>query len=263
MSKRFTEVMEYQIFDKDQNLIKDYKAVVDVKDPTRVLSIVGKDYKIAQHDEVFDLVEKSCSDLSLVNKMNGIELRDGRRLRVDVTFPEVTQSIAGESIQMWAALDNSHDGSTGLRLEVNAYIPQTDCTVYCTKSEIISDKMSKFYHRHTKGLEVEVLDRTISKGIEVFQNEMAKEFNQLAATPLTSMSAKAFIQELIDTKSCKIARKYLDMISEAIEVAGSRLTNAWAFYSMISSILTKEVASIDNRRNNARELLSKIKRHSF
>jgi hypothetical protein len=237
MGTQFKRAKEIDIFDANGNKWEGKKGLVNEANEQERFEIVGVGYKIAQHDEVFEIVDKALNDLQIVHKTSTLEMKEGARLRIDLKFPEIVHTIAEEKIQLWATFDNSYDQSTGLRLEINAYMERTEANLYC--SEVISEKLNRYYHRHTKGLEVGMLEGTISKGIEIFQSEIGKEFNQLAATTITGMGAKAFISDLIENKSCKTARKYLDMISEAITNAEDRLTTAWALYSLVSSILTK------------------------
>lgn len=258
---KFKRAIEIEIFDADGNKWEGQKGLVNEEDKLDRFAIVGVGYKIAQHEEVYDIVMKALLDLKIENIATTEDMNNGARLRIDLKFPEIVHSIAGEQMQLWATFDNSYDGSTGLRLEVNAYMPKTDTNLYC--SEIISAKLNRYYHRHTKGLEVGMLEGTIEKGIEIFQKEMSKEFEQLVETPVTSMYAVAFIEDLIEHKKSKVAKKYLQLILEALVATNGRILNAWQLYCLISSVLTKEVSSIDLRKNNARDLLSKIKAHNW
>lgn len=257
----FKRAKEIEIFDANGKKWEGQKGLVNEADELDRFAIVGVGYKIAQHNEVFDIVDKALVDLKIEHKTTTQEMKDGARLRIDLKFPEIVHSIAGEKIILWATFDNSYDSSTGLRLEINAFMERTETNLYC--SEVISEKLNKYYHRHTKGLEIGMLEGTISKGVEIFQNEMGKEFQQLVETSLDAMEARALFNELIESKSCKTAKKYLEMISEALKGAGDRINNAWVLYSLVSSILTKEVASVDLRKNNARELLNKIKKNKW
>jgi len=250
--------MELKIKDENGAEWVGVKGLVNEVDTLDRFAIVGVGYKIAQHDDVFEIVNKALEDLSIKTITATTEMNDGARLRIDLKFPEITHSIAEEQLQLWATFDNSYDGSTGLRLEINAYLPATETNLYC--SEIISEALNKYYHKHTKGLEIGMLEGTISKGIEIFQDKMKKEFEMLVATRLTPDQAKEFIVELLEDKKVKTAKKYLQMIHENI---GERITDAWRFYTLIASILTKEVASVDIRKNNARELLKHISKQKW
>lgn len=255
---KFKRAKEIDIFDADGKQWVGQKGLVNEADTLDRFGIVGVGYKIAQHDEVAEIVEKALEDLKIEHNTDTLELKNGARVRINLKFPEITHTIAGDKIQLWAAFDNSYDSSTGLRLEINAYIPVYNSEVYC--SEIVTDELNRYYHRHTKGLEVGMLDGTIAKGIELFQTKIGKEFEDLYNTELSPSSARVFIQELMEDKKVKTAKKYLNLILEGIS---DRVTNAWTFYTMISSILTKEVESIDVRKNCARELLVKIKKHKW
>ena len=258
---QFKRAKTIKLFNELGNEITEYKAVVDEANVEQVFSIVGNGYKIAQHDEVLDIITKAVEDLKIAyntrTTLMGNCKKEGARLRIDLNFPENYHTIAGEKIQLWATFDNSYDLSTGLRLEVNARIERTDTSLYC--SEVISDQLNKHYHKHTKGLEIKVLEGTIAKGIEIFQNNIGKEFQELVETPLSILEARSFIKGLIESKEKGVAKKYLESISSALSNT-DKVTSAWGLYSLISSILTKEVTSVDTRKNNARFLLNLIKR---
>ena len=259
----------------EQILLTNYKVIVNENDVNEQFSVVSRTYKIAQHKEVGEIIEKALNDLNTEYKLDAFEVgntekKQGHRMRADIKFPTISHSIAGEKIILWATFDNSYDQSTGLRLEVNAYMPNTDTSVYCG-SEFVCEGIEKFYHRHTKGLEVGMLEGTISKGIKEFQKKVGEEFTELANTPCTGDQAKRFIDNLIslkgsenekESKKVKIAMKYLESIKTALG-DGSSIHNAWNLYSLISKVLGKEVESVDLRRGNARELLNKIKTAHF
>jgi hypothetical protein len=257
----FKRAKEVKIFDEKGNEWLGQKGLVNEANEWDRFAIVGTGYKIAQHDEVYEIVDKALNDLKIEHKTSTLEMNEGARLRIDLKFPEIVHSIAGEQIQLWATFDNSYNSSTGLRLEINAYMPVTDTNLYC--SEVISEKMNKYYHRHTKGLEVGMLEGTISRGIEIFQKEIGKEFDELVNMPVNAMDAAAFFSEMLENKTVKTAKKYLVRIIEALGNVGDKVNTAWGLYSLVSSILTKEVASVDLRRNNARELLSRIKKNKW
>lgn len=258
MTNKFKQAKEIDIFDANGKKWEGQKGLVNADDELDRFAIVGVGYKIAQHEEVYDIVEKALVDLKVEHNTRTTEMKNGARLRIDLMFPEITHTIAGEKIQLWASFDNSYDSSTGLRLEINAYIPAYETSLYC--SEVVTDELNRYYHRHTKGLEVGMLDGTISKGIELFQTRIGKEFEDLLNTPISMNEAKAFIQELLEDKKVKTAKKYLEKIEENIS---DRITNGWVFYTLVSSILTKEVESVDVRKNNAREILGKIKKQKW
>ena len=258
---KFRTVKLVQTYDENKLEFPESKAIVS-DDADRIhYAMVGNGYKIAQHDEVLDIITKAVEETKIAynirTKLMGSAKKVDARLRIDLNFPETYHTIAGEKIQLWATFDNSHDLSTGLRLEVNARIESTDTNLYC--SEFISDQLNKHYHKHTKGLEIKVLEGTIAKGIEIFQNNIGKEFQELVETPLSILEARSFIKGLIESKEKGVAKKYLESISSALSNT-DKVTSAWGLYSLISSILTKEVTSVDTRKNNARFLLNLIKR---
>lgn len=253
---------EIDIFDANGNKWEGSKGIVNEADELDRFAIVGEGYKIAQHEEVIGMINQSLTDLNLDNKMAIEEMNEGARLRVNLNFPQVYHTIAEERVILWATFDNSYDSSTGLRLEINAKIEHSSNCLYV--SEAICEQLNRHYHRHTKGLNVEELEGTVQKGIEIFQNEIGKEFQKLADTPIKGIEAKLWIEKLLSSKKkSKVAKKYLECIKEAIDKNDSKLNSAWALYSLISSILTKDIPSVDLRRNNARELLREVKNYGW
>src|ERR1017187_7593445 len=104
--------MEVRIINKEtQNEAKNYKMIVDVKNPDKIFSVVSNDYKIVQHADVVKIISEAITDLGFEFKIKNTEMgakgKEGGRLRSELKFPQVTSSIAGEKIQLWASLDNS------------------------------------------------------------------------------------------------------------------------------------------------------------
>ena len=263
MDNNFKRAKEIEIFDGNGKKWEGMKGLVNEANELNRFAIVGEGYKVVQHQEVMDIIAKALEDLKLNTKTTTIEMKDGARLRINLNFPEIQHSIAGEKLEMWASFDNSYDSSTGLRLEVNAYLPITETNLYC--SEVVSEALNRYYHKHTKGLEVSMLEGTINKGVELFQTKIKAEFENLLSIPVNALQAKAFIQEMIEGKTVKTAKKYLEMVLESLNNpnVSDKLHNAWGFYTLISRIFTKEVASIDTRKNNSREMLNRIKNNKW
>jgi len=196
----FKRAKEIPIFDDQGRRWLGQKGLVNEANEEERFSIVGEGYKVIQHDEVAEVIEKALEDLKLDHTITPKLINEGIRVSLDLHFPTIQQSIAGENLKMWASFDNSYNCTTGLRLEVNAFLPETNDYVY---SAVVSETLNRYYHKHTKGLSIDVFEGTLNKGIELFQTKIKEEFESLANTAITAMQAREFIKELVEKKEIK------------------------------------------------------------
>ena len=225
-----------------QQEAKKWKGLVDADNVSQQWNIVGKNYKVAQHDDVADTVSKALEDLGLKPEVIPQVHNNGARLHIGLRFPEIKLGLGTDTVSMVAYFDNSYDSTTGLRLEIGAY--QDDCIIY------IGGNYSKYYHRHTKGLQVSALERSISKGIETFQGKVKTQLESLVNTVVDPLALSGWLNDQInkvddeDSTRHKAASvipiKYLKAIQDRfVEVRGN-MTNLWSVYNMVCQTLNKE-----------------------
>ena len=133
---------------------------------------VTNGYKIAQHEDVISIIEEALKDLKFNHNMTFDIMNDGCRINVKINFPDVKLDLlseCGEMLYMRISTDNSYDCTTGLRFQLGAY----------TGSNIrlhLSDRFSKHYHKHTKGLDITDVEKALTDGVKNFQEKVKNVF---------------------------------------------------------------------------------------
>jgi hypothetical protein len=221
-----------------------WKGIANAANTNEVFAIVGKEYKIAQHSEVFELVTDAIRDNSLNADVSILELNDGARIHGKIAFPDLKFDVNGRTITMRMTFDNSYNYTTGVRMIVGALSERNGIVYY------IRERFSTFYHRHTKGLDINDITKKVQKGVEVFQNKIQDKFNKYAATNINPAKIEDFINECITDDV--IPQTYLKSILEHSRNAN----NQFDLYSASCEVLTKEMneTSIDRQR----ELMAKM-----
>jgi len=245
---------EVQIVYKDDNgnekTWQEAKGLVNEENENQRFSIVGVGYKVAQHEEVNEMVEESIKELGLNHNTNIITMDDGARIRIKVDFNDVKFRIDETDIVLRVNYDNSYNCTTGLRLIVEGIHGRT---VF-----ILPDNIGQYYHRHTKGLNLKDLIKKLEKGIETFKTKAKATFEKFLATSMTNNSALAWLDDLItkaekdESKSKHVPIKYLKLIR--IKVNKEGVNTVWDLYKCISEVLTQEIESVDTRKTHATKL---------
>lgn len=231
-----------------------HKGIVNVADADQIFDVVGIDYKIAQHDEVMETIEKSLVDLGFTNTQNVKEIDDGARIHINIRFPEIKLDVlgTGDYIHMRASVDNSYNSTTGLRLDVGA-IKKDDVYLY------VGERFSHYYHRHTKGMNLTNLEDSIRKGIETFQTKIKAEFENMASTVVDPLAISGWLNKLMDDKTKKIPVKYLEKIKDIFSTVRASITNVWSLYNLVCEVLGGEELSLDRRKQLCQTMLNGMK----
>ena len=264
---RFVEAKEISLYSqeninsKHNALAPKYKGICNAANPEQIFNVVGMGYKIAQHDEVYDAVEATVRDLGLKAKVKTLELDDGARLRMQLTFPDLAIKIGdpqlNDLVSFRMTFDNSYNATTGLRGMIDGE------RLACLNGMKVADNFSTYYHRHTKGLDVNALIPTIEKGIEVFQTKIKDKWESYYNTKIDPIKARNFLEQCSEDKI--ISQKYLEMMIKRMDFGGSveirgagQITNQWMLYNLVTEILTHECDSIDTGDRFAKKMDTKI-----
>jgi len=235
-----------KLFDENGNELKSYKAIANEEKETEIFSVVKNGYTIIQHQDVVDVVNDVIQDKNLDVIPQLIDLNDGGRLHMTVTFPKITLDVESNGIlaSLHCTYDNSYDGSTGLRLGVGARLGNT----------ILWIADSKYYHRHTKSVCVSDFSRKLDKGIESFQTKIKDHFMKMFKTPVIESSVLDFLDDIKDFKG--VTKTYVDSIIS--KVKQSSLKNKWQLYCLICEVISNEAGSIDVRDRQLKLLIGKM-----
>ena len=246
-NNKFPKAKEVKLFYNENNTaleVKRWKGLVNEDKVDQLFYIVGAGYKVAQHDEVHDVVEKALGEMGMEHKIVTQLMNDGARLRVGIHFPTVKLGIEGENLHMLSYFDNSYDCTTGLRYELCAY-QSGDYLVY------IGGNYSKYYHRHTKNLNVSEIENSIYKGVDVFQTKIKNEIESLVDTKIDTLVFSGWINSMINKPEGEksiIPIKYLEIIKAKFEEVRGSLKNLWNIYNLICKTLGAEELHVDRRQ---------------
>lgn len=242
---RFTQAIKKDLFDENGDMISKYKRVVNKDNFDQVFGIVTEGYKVIQHDDLDNTVNEIVKELELNINKRELQNEEGSRIRIEIRFPDEKLTIGDQKVSLQVVFDNSYNQTTGVRLDVLAYDGR--------RFYYIGERYSTFYHKHTKGLDIENLKSNLQKGINAFQEKFNEAFQKFLERPLSKQDAINVIDKWIDKKV--IAAKYLNMVKELIEtgsyeeiVVRDPVSNIWLFYNLISEVLSTKVASQDAQR---------------
>jgi len=129
----------------------DYKAIVR-EDSSKLISIQKKSYKLVSNLEVIEPVLSQLNNLTtdwIIDESHSF-VEDGR-MRLQVTFPELTLNDGRSDIALSLFIHNSYDGSEGVRMFWGAI------RGICSNGMVFGEVLAKFYARHTSGIVVDNL----------------------------------------------------------------------------------------------------------
>ena len=232
----------------------DMKGVVNEANEHESFNTVSDGYNIVQHQEIVDLVKKVLEDKNLKPRTSILELNHGGRIHIDLTFPEITLDVEdnGQAVPLKCTYDNSYDGSTGLRLEVGAESPSGKGFLWV--GDVVKALEDKYYHRHTKGVDIQKFEKKLEKGMESYQTKIKEHFKRMFKTPVTNQAATAFLDDVIDVKG--ISAKYVKSIQKEVNI--SSIKNKWQLYCIICDVISSEASSIDVRNRQLNLIINRL-----
>jgi len=251
-TNRFLVADELELFDSEGRNIQRWKGLVNKNNTEQIFNIVGRNYKIAQHDEVINAIEESISELELTHEETVIPMNDGARVHAIMTFPKIEQSLTnGEKLTMSVTFDNSYDSTTGLRMIVKAKTAKGHCL-------ITTDSHGKYYHKHTPGMDLKDLKKKLEKGIDAFNNNIMEQFEKMLSNKLDIAKVINFLDKCIKEKV--IAEKYLESIKSKLStVKAGDVDNQFTLYNIIAEVLSAQVESIDAQKRHMETMYNKVK----
>jgi len=244
-----------------------YKGLVNKENDKQLFAIVGAGYKVAQHDEVEKTIIDTVESQKIRYELKSMLMNEGARLYTDLIFPDLKIDMNGQGnfLNMRVTFDNSYDQTTGLRLNIGAFIPATRTIIY------LGESFSMSYQRHTKGMNVSNLAETIQKGVNTFQNKVRREFESMVATKVDIVLLREWCRAEVQAKEdstdyqLPIPAKYFTMIKNSFD--RTTITNVWEAYSLVCGILTLECdesngekrMSVDRFKQLSYKMLSTLK----
>ncbi len=164
LEKYMFPVEEKRVYSEDKNgsLSKtdDYKAIMRV-DTNSLVSIMQDTYHLVPNRDIImplmDQLESLDSSWIIDPSHSYVE---NSRMRLQVTFPDLTFSDGESDIALSLFLHNSYDGSEGVRMFWGAI------RGICTNGMVFGKVLSKYYSRHTSGIQIGNIKQQVEKTYE-------------------------------------------------------------------------------------------------
>jgi hypothetical protein len=165
LSKFMFPVTERKVYVEDflkgkLNKTAEYKAIFR-EDKNRLIAITKSTYKLVPNSEVI---------MPLIEELDKLTTRwiidpshtfvSDARMRIQISFPEITISDGRSDIALSLFLHNSYNQTEGIR----AYFG--GIRGICSNGMVFGEVLSKFYHRHTEGFRLKNLKEEIEKAYD-------------------------------------------------------------------------------------------------
>ena len=154
-------VQENNVFfegeDGNAVLAPSYKAITR-EDDGKLISVMSDTYKLVPNSEIIKPLMEQLANLD-----NRWYLDDthsfvaDNRMRLQVTFPELTFNDGRSDIALSLFIHNSYDGSEGIRMLWGAI------RGICSNGMVFGKVLAKFYGRHTKGINLNNLSEQLQQ----------------------------------------------------------------------------------------------------
>lgn len=209
---------------EDKKLIPfpQYKAI-SREDNGKLISIQSDSYKVISNAEIIKPLMEQLHTLDskwIIDPSHSF-VQDNR-MRLQVTFPDLTFNDDRSDIALSLFLHNSYDGSEGVRMFWGAI------RFICSNGMVFGKVLSKFYAKHTSGLRLDNLPEqvhqtydqipVIRERIEILQNiGVTKSLKESVEDQFGKKVAK-YIQEQPNPQNQWILYNYLTWyISHVVE----------------------------------------------
>jgi hypothetical protein len=258
MTNQFRVAKKIDLYKKDDNgNLVDWKMKGIVDEETGgYFNTVSDGYNIVQHADLVKIVTDALADrkLNAVTKIDDKIKDNGARLQIEMTFPDITLDIGndGQQVSLRLAYDNSHDGSTGLRLQVGARSPNSDGFLWV--GGVVKASEENYYHKHTKNVSVSEFEKKLDKGIESFQTKIKNHFLGMLKVKITNEYAEVFLDTCLSMKN--VSKTYIESIRAV--VAKNTIKNKWQLYCLICDVISKEASSLDVRDRHLALIIGKL-----
>jgi hypothetical protein len=208
--------------DLDVNFTTDYKSIIR-KDTNELISVMKDTYQLVPNSEVI---------LPLLDQLSSLDTKwhidpshsfvENNRMRLQVTFPDLLFHDGRSDIAMSLFIHNSYDGSEGVRMFWGAI------RGICSNGMIFGEVLSKYYARHTSGIQIENLKEQVQSTYD--QIPVIKERIDI----LKRLDVTDTLTNKVEETLGKRIVKYINEQSPA--------ENQWALYNMLTYYISHIVA---------------------
>lgn len=226
MEDYFFPVKEEKIWYPKEGLFvtsQDFKGIV--ANDNQLVSVMKKTYKLVPNKQIIEplLNELERFDSSwIIDDSHSFVLPN--RMRLQITFPELTFNDEGSSNALSLFIHNSYDGSEGVRMFWGAI------RAICTNGMIFGKTLGKSYSKHSKGFRIDNL-----------KNAITNTYNKIP-----DILARIKVLEELDANEEKLLKGIKDdlgagIYKEAEELVNHDKVSQWALYNVITQYISHQV----------------------
>ena len=194
-------VIQRRVYTADGTEVEGYRVNVRNSD-NRALGIVSDRYKVVQNREAFKFTDDLLGEGVTYETAGSIQ--DGRRVWMLAKMPK-RYIIAGDEIEPYLVVMNSHDGSSGIK------VAMTPVRVVCQNTLNLALNTAKrvWTTKHTENVKSRIYEaRETLHLAEDYMAKLGKGIDELSRIHLTDKKAKDMMQEFFpeDAAMSKVQR---------------------------------------------------------
>lgn len=203
----------------------DYKAIVR-QDDNSLIAIAKKSYKVVPNAEVINQFVENLSGLDAKWYVDSSHsFVENNRMRLMVTFPELTFNDGRSDIALSLYLSNSYDGSESVKLIFAAI------RAVCKNGMILGHILKQLKAKHTQGLNLGNLQAQVESTYDQIP-AIKNRINQLLETKVTN----EFKGIVFDVMGRKIEKFVTDQ-----EASIRPIRHSWDFYNLLTYYVSHEI----------------------
>lgn len=209
--------------DEETYLDNGYKAIVR-EDTNKVISIVRDSYQIVTNR---DLINELLHFLAVSGEQFKIDpshsFVQDNRMRLQVTFPNLTLQDSESDINLSLFLHNSYDLSEGVRFYFGAI------RGVCSNGMVFGEILGRYYSKHTSGFQMSDFSAKLDEAKQHFPaiQERIDQLQMLPATP-----------ELVEQVSDKISKRLADEVLEQHDI---QQMSQWKLLNKVTYYISHDV----------------------
>jgi hypothetical protein len=204
-------------------LQNDYKSIVR-DDTNEVISIVKDSYRIIRNEtlinELLQFLAVSGEKFKIDESHSFVQ---NNRMRLMITFPNLTLQDSESDINLSLFLHNSYDLSEGVRFYFGAI------RAICANGMIFGEILGRYYSKHTSGFRLEDFSEKLDEAKAHFPEI------QQRISMLENVSAN---EQLVEGISNKISKRLADQILEEYDV--NRISQ-WQLLNRVTNYISHDV----------------------
>lgn len=220
---------------ENQNTANRYKVIVR-EDTNEIISVVRGSYKLVPNEELIKPMLKELDGLGMASCIDETHsFVNNHRMRLQITFPEITIQDSNSDIALSLFLHNSYDMSEPIRIASGGF------RYVCGNGMVFQKVLSQFVARHTRGFR---MDRLLEQSLRSARENwpmVEQRIIALASTPVTG--------EMYDRIYREVGLNMTEMILATLP------DTQWSAYNEATWIVSHEIDQ--DRRADYQQALSR------